>query len=171
MTGPPGVGKTTLVKRLLERLRGKNLAGFFTEEIRARGGRRGFSLVSLRGGRSTLSHVDFKGPHRVGRYGVDVEGFERFVRGISVEGAEVVIVDEIGRMECISPVFRQWLGGLLSSGRTLVATIGLGGDAFMEGVRKTPGAKTVTLSRANRDAMVEEVLRMLGAASPGPGAS
>jgi nucleoside-triphosphatase len=163
VTGPPRSGKTTLVMRLLERLPqgGARAAGFYTEEIRERGARRGFRLVSLAGEESTLSHVDFKGPHRVGKYGVDVEGFERFLAGISFEGADLAVVDEIGKMEVISPRFRELIRRLLASGKALVATIGLGGDAFMEEVRRTPGARVIALSPRNRGEALEEVARLI----------
>ncbi len=162
VTGPPRSGKTTLVMRLLERLpRGVRAAGFYTEEIRERGERKGFKLVSLAGEESTLSHVDFKSPHRVGKYKVDVEGFERFLEGISFEGAEVAVVDEIGKMESISPRFRQLIKELMASDKTVVATIGLKGDAFMEDVRRTPGATMLSLSPRNREEVLEEIARLV----------
>ena len=39
LTGPPGCGKTTVVLRLVERLRDLRLQGFYTEELREHGQR------------------------------------------------------------------------------------------------------------------------------------
>jgi nucleoside-triphosphatase len=162
VTGPPRSGKTTLVMRLLERLPGgAGAAGFYTEEIRERGARRGFRLVSLAGEESVLSHVDFGGPHQVGKYGVDVEGFERFLAGISFEGFSLAVMDEIGKMEVLSPRFRELVRRLMASDKTVVATIGLGSHAFMEEVRRTPGARVITLSPNNRDEALEELTRLV----------
>ena len=75
----PGAGKTTAFRRLAALLgeRDVPLAGFTTEEIREHGRRVGFAVESLDGRRATLAHVELPGPPRVGRYGVDVEAFER----------------------------------------------------------------------------------------------
>ena len=68
LTGLPGVGKTTLIRELGKRLADYHPAGFYTEEIREEGIRKGFRLESLDGRQLTLAHSDRKGPHRVGRY-------------------------------------------------------------------------------------------------------
>ena len=79
ITGLPGVGKTTLVKKLVDELKQFHPVGFYTEEIREEGTRKGFALISLDGRRGLLSHTDIKSPHRVGTYRVDVKGFEVFL--------------------------------------------------------------------------------------------
>lgn len=162
VTGPPRSGKTTLVMKLIEKLPTARAAGFYTEEIRERGQRKGFKLVSLSGEQSVLSHVDFKSKHRVGKYRVDVEGFERFLEGLSFDSADVAVVDEIGKMEVMSPRFRELIKGLVASEKTVIATIGLKGDAFMQEIRRTPGAKLFTLTPQNRDEVLREVAEPLG---------
>src|SRR5262249_55178021 len=79
LTGRPGVGKTTVIRAVANRLPRSRLAGFVTEEIRVRGERRGFALVTLDGRRRVIAHVDREGP-RVGKYGVDVETLEALAR-------------------------------------------------------------------------------------------
>ncbi|NIT02688.1 MAG: NTPase, partial [Candidatus Latescibacteria bacterium] len=91
ITGPPRSGKTTLVMRLLEKLPEVKAAGFYTEEIRERGERKGFKLISLSGASGVLSHVDIKSSRRVGKYKVDVEGFEKFLSGISFDDADMAV--------------------------------------------------------------------------------
>ncbi len=76
VTGPPGCGKTTLIRGAVVEL-GVAAAGFHTEEIRSAGRRQGFALVTLDGRRATLASVGIRGPHRVSKYGVDVEALER----------------------------------------------------------------------------------------------
>lgn len=132
--------------------------GFYTEEIRERGIRRGFRLVSLHDGKSTLlSHVDIRGPRYVGKYGVDIEGFEKFLDGIPFNGAPLVVIDEIGKMECMSEKFRDLVRKLLRRRITLVATIARKGTPFIEGVKKTPGSVLFNLTKDNRENIFEEI--------------
>jgi nucleoside-triphosphatase len=79
ITGRPGAGKTTLIKKAARMLQPFHPVGFYTEEIREQGERVGFQLVSLDGQSRVMSHVDIQSPFRVGRHRVDVEGFERFL--------------------------------------------------------------------------------------------
>lgn len=76
ITGKPGVGKTTLVTKIVERMRPVRAVGFHTSEIRIRGSRVGFELYGLNGRHRTLAHVDFRNEDRVGKYKVDKRGFE-----------------------------------------------------------------------------------------------
>ena len=75
LTGRPGCGKTTLIKRVVNKL---NLpsGGFYTEEIRECGERLGFKIITLDGDEAVLAHVNFKTPQRVGKYGLDLSGLQ-----------------------------------------------------------------------------------------------
>jgi nucleoside-triphosphatase len=102
ITGIPWSGKTTLFKRLTRELAHRDPIGFYTQEIRKGGVRKGFTLNGLDGSSGVLAHVDFSHDFRVGRYGVDVAGFEDFLDRISFsdQNAKLVMIDEIGKMEC-----------------------------------------------------------------------
>jgi hypothetical protein len=53
LTGLPNCGKTTAIRRLIERLADLRLAGFYTQELREGGQRVAFEAVGL----STRQHV------------------------------------------------------------------------------------------------------------------
>ena len=76
LTGRPGIGKTTLIKKLIDSV-SLSKGGFYTEEIRKGRERIGFSLITLEGKKSTLSSIKIKSPYRVGKYRVDVDSFEK----------------------------------------------------------------------------------------------
>jgi nucleoside-triphosphatase len=80
LTGPPGCGKTMVIRRLAGRLGDLRLAGFYTQEVREQGRRVGFEAVSLSGRRALLAHVRSRSRHRVGRYGVAPEQLEPLVQ-------------------------------------------------------------------------------------------
>ena len=87
ITGPPGSGKTTALRRAAERMRDRRLGGFYTEEIRRRGERRGFRAVTFDGQTWDLARVDRPGPPRVGRYGVDLGVMDTLARGLAPDPA------------------------------------------------------------------------------------
>ncbi len=161
LTGRPGVGKTTLIKKIAEALASLHPVGFYTKEIREGETRKGFQLVSLDGRKGILSHIGIQSPHRVGKYGVDVKGFEVFLESIPFfnQSTRLILIDEIGKMECFSGRFRECLMKCLNSEKEVVATIALKGSAFIEQIKKRPDVKLFELTQGNRNALLPEILK------------
>ena len=161
ITGLPGVGKTTLIRRLYEALKEFHPIGFYTAEIREEGVRKGFELVTLEGKRRVLSHVDIKSRYRVGRYKVDVSGFEDFLDGISFfdPSSNMMMVDEIGKMECLSDKFEKILKKILDSEKWVIATIALKGSGLIAGVKQRQDIKLFEITQNNRDVLFSEILK------------
>jgi nucleoside-triphosphatase len=163
ITGPPGIGKTTLIKKISHALRHLNPAGFFTEEIRVGGIRKGFSLVSLDGRRATLSHTDIASQDRVGKYGVDIAAFEDFLDNIAFlnPDAGVIIIDEIGKMECISDKFKRLLKTILMEEKPVIAAISRKGEGIIEEVKKRADVELFVLTENNRNSLLPEIVRFV----------
>ena len=161
ITGLPGVGKTTLIRELCEALKEFHPVGFYTAEIREEGMRKGFELVDLEEKRGVLSHVDIKSPYRVGRYKVDVSGFEDFLDGISFfdPSSHIVMVDEIGKMECLSDKFERILKRVLNSEKWVIATIALKGSGLITEVKKRQDVKLFEITQSNRNVLFSEILK------------
>ena len=166
ITGLPGVGKTTLIRRLYEALKEFHPIGFYTAEIREEGVRKGFELVTLEGKRRVLSHVDIKSRYRVGRYKVDVSGFEDFLDGISFfdPSSNMMMVDEIGKMECLSDKFEKILKKILDSEKWVIATIALKGSGLIAGVKQRQDIKLFEITLSNRDVLFSEILKEINLA-------
>jgi nucleoside-triphosphatase len=163
ITGVPGVGKTTLIRRVAEGLPGVRLGGFYTEELREAGARTGFRLVDFEGNTLTFAHVSFSGP-RVSRYGVDVAALDARAAALLAPRPHVALylVDEIGRMECLSPRFVAAMRHLLSSGSCVVATVAKKGGGLVTEAKRWPGATLWEVMHDNRDRLPDEVLAWLG---------
>lgn len=164
LTGVPGIGKTTLIQRVAEGLPNRSLGGFYTEEIRIRGVRHGFRLESFRGGSAVIAHVDLPKRYRVGRYGVDVAAIDELASTAlsQVPPADVYLVDEVGKMECMSTRFVRELLALLDAPCTIVATIARSGAGLIAELKRRPGTTLWEVTYANREEMPARVLAWLG---------
>lgn len=160
LTGPPGIGKTTVVKKVAAALAELHLAGFYTEEIRRNGGRQGFELVTFEERRWIMAHVDSRSGQRLGRYGVDPEAIDAAVR-LTLAGnleADLFLVDEIGKMECFSALFVQKVSSLLTLEKPVVATVALKGGGFIAAVKELPGVALWEITRQNRNSMPGKII-------------
>jgi nucleoside-triphosphatase len=171
LEGRPGAGKTTVAERLVPLLRdaGLPLSGFVTREIRKRARRVGFAIATLDGRHGVLAHVEFPGPPRVGKYGVDVAVIERIgVPALRAPGAGgVVIIDELGKMELASEAFRDAVSHVLDEGVALVATVQLGRHPFTDALKARPGIERLKVTRETREQLPERLAKLLSGARPG----
>jgi nucleoside-triphosphatase len=171
LTGPPAVGKTTTVRRLVGLLReaGVAPAGFLTEEVRVEGHRVGFAAEDLTSGtRVRIADVELTGVPRVGRYGVDIAAFDRLalpaLAGSRLDG--VLVIDEIGRMELLSETFVARLDQLLAAPVRLVATVHAATHPVTDRITARPDLRVVTVSPGNRDALPAQLASWLGVSPP-----
>ena len=162
LTGRPGVGKTTVIRRVVEQLEDWKACGFYTQELRQSGRRIGFRVVALDGREGRLAEVGLGSPHSVGRYGVDVESFECVaLPALIIPQADLIVIDEIGKMECFSPAFQQAARRALDGPVPVLGTIGQGGGPFMRSVRRRRDVQLMEVTRANRTGLPGRLAQML----------
>ena len=163
LTGAPGTGKTTIIRAVISASKAK-AGGFYTQEIRQGMVRLGFEIVTLDGSRAVLAHVDIRGPQRVGKYGVDVASLDRVAVPAmrqAIRECDIVVVDEIGKMELLSPAFRKVLIEALNSERRLVGTIMLQPHPFADQIKRDSRVQVVRVSKTNRQQIIHEVTTWL----------
>jgi nucleoside-triphosphatase len=155
LTGRPGCGKTTLIKRVVDEL-AVPAGGFYTEEIRQRGGRVGFKIVTLEGEEAVLAHVDFNTTQRVGKYGLDLRGLESIgTEAIcaAVRARRLVVIDEIGPMEIRSSVFCDVVNDALDSPDVsgILGTITARSFPFTNAIKKRHDVTLIEVRPNNRE--------------------
>jgi nucleoside-triphosphatase len=166
LTGRPGVGKTSVLAGVARRLGRRRLGGFLTEEIRSDRQRVGFALVPFQGERRIMAHRDISSRDRVGRYGVDVAIIDEVARvalGPRAD-AELFLIDEIGKMECLSSPFVEAISRLFGDPRPLVATVALRGPGLISEVKRRPDVDLWQVTTRNRHRMPVEVISWLSMA-------
>ena len=163
LTGSPGVGKTTVVRKVAESLADRRVAGFITGEMRAGGARTGFRLTTFDGHDHVMANVNLPKTYRVGKYGVDVDAIDATVgQALTLDGdTDVYIVDEIGKMECLSRRFVTAVGTLLDSEKRLIATVAARGAGFIAEVKDRHDAEIWEVTTAHRDELPSAVLAWL----------
>ncbi|BAT99875.1 hypothetical protein LR48_Vigan06g059900 [Vigna angularis] len=175
VTGPPGVGKSTLIMRVLESLRLNSsikLQGFYTREVRRAGQRVGFEVVTLDDRTAPLASLHFSSPESVGwpsvgKYKVDVASFESLaLPELQVrEDTSLFIIDEVGKMELFSSSFFPAVLRVLESNIPVLASIPIpkfGRDIpEVARLRNHAGATCFTLNVGNRDAVREQIRSLL----------
>ncbi|MEM2254648.1 MAG: NTPase [Candidatus Bathyarchaeia archaeon] len=165
LTGSPGVGKTTLLLRVIEALKSKgySVGGMVSREVRAGGARIGFEILDLAGGkRGWLAHVNQKTGPQVGKYRVnltdlDSVGVEAILK--AVRECDVVTIDEIGPMELFSEKFRKAVQEAVESGKLVLGVVHWKArNKLVDAVKTRQDAEVFTVTFENRDELHQKVV-------------
>ncbi len=168
LTGEPGVGKTTAIKKLVKLLKGK-VVGFWTEEVRDphTKQRRGFKVVSTEGKSSLFASKTFTSKHLVGSYGVNVQRFESVALEVLEKALsqrdKVIVIDEVGKMELFSKAFVSLVEELIQNPKyTVVVTIPIRDvHPLVAKIRRLQSAVLLEVNKENRDRIPEQIVELL----------
>jgi len=151
-----------VVQKVAARFPGQ-AAGFYTREVREGGVRVGFEIVTLDGRTALLSHVDFPGPFRVGKYGVNLDNFHRVALPAleAAPGVELIVVDEVGKMECFSGQFVAAMERLWGQPLPLLITVAAKGGGYIAAIKEKPDKILLSVTPANRDGVPKLILDLL----------
>ena len=163
LTGKPGTGKTALIKEAIARTK-VGSGGFYTDEIRTGGIRQGFKIITLDGQEAVLAHVNISSPYQISKYKVDMDSLNRV--GVSAlrqasEESDLIVIDEIGKMELLSPQFKEAVTQAIGSGRKVLGTIMLNPHPFADEIKRRLEVRTLLVTRDNRGEVMGEILNWL----------
>ncbi len=160
ITGRPGIGKTTLIMKIVRKLPCR-VSGFYTREKRESGRRTGFYISDFSGNQTVMADVNFKSSYQVGKYGVNLKAFEKIAIPAMEKDADLIVVDEIGKMEIFSSKFRKTLEKIFNSSKPVLATIKERDCEFTSKLKARSDVKVFKLTPSNRDKVEKSVLHLL----------
>jgi nucleoside-triphosphatase len=168
LTGKPRVGKSTAIKRIINRIGSDYFGGFYTEEVRNSTNRIGFNCVTLSGESQCIASVDSESVLRVGRYGVEINTFENIalkaVR-LSLDTKRITVIDEIGFMQMLSVPFQEMIHEVVSSSQhNILGTICVDTHPEIDKIKELTGIKLYAMNEENRnlttEVMTNDILRL-----------
>ena len=158
LTGAPSSGKTTVIKKIIAKLQ-LPANGFYTQEKKKDDRRVGFLMKSLDGQQGWLAHQDITSDFHIRRYGVSIKNIETLaVPSIAPVDDQIIILDEIGKMECFSQKFRTAAIAALNSDNIAIGTITLGRDEFILSIKARTDLEIHEVTLENRDALPDLIL-------------
>lgn len=161
LTGGPSSGKTAVIKQVIGKLN-VPATGFYTEEDRVGPKRVGFVIRTLDGGVEYLAHQDIKSGCQLKKYDVSLRNIDTIVvPSLAPVKKNVIILDGIGKIQCISKVFKQAVLKALNSSNIVIGTIAPGEDDFIIEVRSREDVELHEVTRNNRKLLPDFILNRI----------
>ena len=161
LTGRPGIGKTTIIKKWISEIL-EQAGGFYTEEIREKGKRIGFKIKTIDGKEGILAEIG-RGKYNIGKYKVNLETFEEIgvktlEEELKDERIKYIIIDEIGKMELFSEKFKLVVKDILKSNKNVIGVITMANNEFIEELKKYD-IKIIEINEKNRNILLNKKLK------------
>jgi nucleoside-triphosphatase len=162
ITGPPRCGKSTLIEKVVSSIE-RPVTGFFTREIREGGERIGFSINTLDGREGILAHQNIDSQLNLGKYGVNLNDIDSIAvpSMIPARKEEIIVIDEIGRMECFSHLFRETLLRALDLPNWIIGSIAQKGDPFIQKIKERDDVMVIEITPQNRNTELNKIVKLL----------
>jgi nucleoside-triphosphatase len=168
ITGLPGAGKTYALRRVIEMLETEKLVvgGMITDSIVSKKERKGFKIIDwLTKEEGILAHVNIESDIQVSKYGVDIEALERIgVKAIesAIERAEVIIIDEVGKMELESEKFIEVVKRALATTKPLILTLHKKSrNPLLQDIRRRDDVRILEVTPINKNLLPYKIIRLL----------
>ncbi|MGQ9582206.1 MAG: NTPase [Thermoplasmatota archaeon] len=168
ITGLPGAGKTQALVKVIEMLEGEGqvVGGMITRPIMEKNKRTGFTVINwLSKEEAVLAHVSIQSKIMVGKYGVDINALESVgVRAIedAAERADVIIVDEVGKMEVESERFVGAVKAALETSKPFILTLHKKSrNPLLQDIRRRDDIRILEVTPINRNLLPYKIIKLL----------
>jgi nucleoside-triphosphatase len=168
LTGRPGIGKTSVLLRVIEILKDEDLlvGGMISQEARRGAARVGFRLIDITNGREGwLAHIHQESGPSVGKYRVNLHDLQHIgVQAIqsAIDEADVIIIDEVGPMELFSTAFKEAVTRAIESSKTVIGVLHYRArDPLISTIRTTPHIHIFEVTLTNRQHLHKTIIHMI----------
>ncbi|MGB3975666.1 MAG: nucleoside-triphosphatase [bacterium] len=165
LTGESGVGKTAIILNVLKELdKSVKVGGFVTRAIRSGKAGKGVLLTTLDGRQAVLASLNKKSTYKIGNYGIDVEVMSNLAvpsLTAALETADLIVIDEIGKMECFSKEFRDTVLRCIESPQLVLGTIQAFASPFINTLTNREDVAVIPVDMSNRNDMALNILALI----------
>jgi len=175
ITGMPSVGKTQTLVKIIESLEkhGYSVEGMITEPIIEKKKRVGFYVTDWQTReKEVFAHVDFDTKEKVGEYGVDINALEKIgipaiEKAILDEEINIIIIDEIGKMEMLSEKFCEMVTEALDSDKPIMVTLHKKSRTpLLQDVRRRDDIRILEVTAVNRNLLPYKIEKIMAEKLP-----
>ncbi len=168
LSGLPGVGKTTTLIKTIEILEeeGYVVGGMITEELRENGKRTGFYVLDwMSQEKKVFAHKDFESRHKVGKYGIDIKALEEVgIKALqdAMDKADIIVIDEIGKMEVESKKFVQTVRDILDMDKHIIMTLHKKSrNSLLQEIRRRDDIRMLEVTPINRNLLPFKIVQLI----------
>jgi nucleoside-triphosphatase len=168
ITGLPGAGKTQTLLRIIQLLEqeGIKVGGMITEPIVERQHRKGFRITNwLTKENEVFAHEGLKSRVRSGRYGENLSA----LAGLGIKAlqeardtADVIVIDEVGKMEVESEAFTQSVVDTLDANKSIVMTLHKKSrNPLLQDIRRRDELRLLEVTPVNKNLLAFKIVKLL----------
>lgn len=170
ITGMPSVGKTNTLLKIIEFLEenGYTVGGMVTDPIMKKKRRVGFYVEDWQTKeKEVFAHIDIEAKDRVGKYGVDIAALDRtgvpaIEKAINDEETNIIIIDEIGKMEMLSERFCEIVVEALDSDKPIIVTLHKKSRTpLLQDVRRRDDIRILEVTPVNRNLLPYKIQKIM----------
>ena len=170
ITGMPSVGKTETLIKIIASLEehGYIVQGMITEPIIVKGHRIGFYVTNWRTKeKEVFAHQDYENKEKIGKYGVDIAALEKIgvpaiENAITDENVNIIVIDEIGKMEMLSEKFCEMVIEALDSDKPIMVTLHKKSRTpLLQDVRRRDDIRILEVTPVNRNLLPYKIEKIM----------
>lgn len=170
ITGMPSVGKTDTLLKIISSLEahGYVVQGMITEPIVEKKHRVGFYVTNwTTKEREVFAHVDYEQKEKVGDYGVDISALENIgvpaiQQAIINDNVNIIVIDEIGKMEMLSEKFCEMVIEALDSDKPIMVTLHKKSRTpLLQDVRRRDDIRILEVTPVNRNLLPYKIEKIM----------
>ncbi|MCL5790944.1 MAG: NTPase [Candidatus Thermoplasmatota archaeon] len=174
ITGPVGSIKAEALQKIMEMLRnqGKDVQGVLISEINEQGKLRGYSLFDIYTKRKVnFAEVGIVSRVKIDKIGVDTKLLEEILIPSlqrARETADVIVIDEIGKLENTTKNVQKEINDTLNSTKPLIVTVHKKSrNPVLQEIRALEGVRVFDITPINRSLLPYRVMKVInGEESP-----